>query len=79
MPYTRADIGKTVAPHIPQPLHEEQVQFTDDRPDEPVKCPICKGTGEVRFDYINKHKVIINGYVFKPGVNVVCKPCECMD
>jgi|GEM_PF-4373373 len=23
MPYTRADIGKTVAPHVPQPFHVE--------------------------------------------------------
>jgi len=59
--------------------HTEHEQFKEDRPSEPDQCPICKGTGEIRFDFINKDKRNVNGYVFLPGVNMTCKPCECME
>ena len=58
--------------------YAEHEQFTEDRPSEPDKCPTCKGTGESRFDWINKTEKVINGYKFLSGVNVTYKPCECM-
>lgn len=37
MPYTRADIGKSVAPHVPQPFHiEPSISHT-----HYDKCPDC--------------------------------------
>jgi hypothetical protein len=59
--------------------HIEHEQIKEDRPDVPDQCPTCKGTGEIRFDFVNKDRKTINGYVFLPGVNITVRPCECMD
>lgn len=56
----------------------EHDQFLEDRT-PPSQCPICKGTGETRFDFINKDEKIINGYRALRGINATYKQCECME
>jgi hypothetical protein len=63
-------------PSINDRYTEHDQYMEDRRPSEP--CPICKGTGEIRFDFINKDERIINGYKFLRGTNATYKPCECM-
>jgi hypothetical protein len=59
--------------------YKDDDQYKDDRR-LPVPCSVCHGTDKIRFDFINRHSKIINGYVFKPGVNVTYKPCPaCQD
>ena len=78
--YTKQDIGKTVAPYVPQPWdYEERVQLSEERLDVPNQCPICKGTGKIRHDWINRTAVVVNGHRMLPGVNVVEIDCDCMN
>jgi hypothetical protein len=57
----------------------EQFIVKEDRPDAPDQCPICKGTGALRHDWINPEDKIVNGYKLLKGVNIQFTPCECME
>lgn len=73
MRYTKQDMGKTVAPHLPQ-------SFITDEPTLPsgeyAPCPTCNTKGTVRIDFINRTSKNLNGYIAKPGVNVEYRECS---
>jgi hypothetical protein len=88
MRYTKADIGKTVEPHVSKNF--DLSCWADSEPQMPSgeykPCPTCgdpehkrMGTGQVRHDFINRTSKNLNGYIAKPGVNVeffICGTCD---